>query len=375
MKHAALKAAIAVALIAPGLALADARVRVGHFAPFADTAEGTSVTVRINGVDTLTGVTFGDFTDYLDLAAGSYTLEVLPTGSSTVAISAMVTLVDMTDYTVLAVGNGTLQPLELRALVDDNSPAGAGNLKLRIVHAAPFAGDEAGTSVSIRTDGGAVVAGLNSVPYFAASDVLEIPAGAYDLKVASPDGGVNLIDIEPLDLPAGVSLTVLATGDGINQPLGATALPLGALNLEQPVDASVSGHWYIPGRTTTGLAFSPIPSGNRLVGSWYNWTDAGQQLFYSLDSAGPLSGPSAGTDGGFDSATAVFTVSSLQGGTFLGSEDVVVTPVGTLTVDFLDCNKAVASYNVAGATGSFDLGNLTPSGVCSLPPVESASPQ
>lgn len=369
MKHAALKAAIAVALIAPGLALAEAKVRVGHFAPFADTVEGTSVTVRINGVDTLTDVTFGDFTDYLELDPGSYTLEVLPTGSSTVAISAMVMLDDMTDYTVLAVGNGTLQPLELQALVDDNAPAAAGNLKLRVVHAAPFASDEASTAVSVRTDGGAVVGGLSSVSYFAASEVLEIPEGAYDLKIASPDGGTNLIDLPPLDLPEGLSLTVVATGDGINQPLGATVLPLGTLDVEAPVDASVSGHWHIPGRTTTGLAFSPIPSGNRLVGSWYNWTDSGQQLFYSLDSAGPLSGPNAATDGGFDNATAIFTVSSLQGGTFLGPEDVVVTPVGTLTVEFLDCNTATASYSVAGATGSFDLANLTPSGVCSLPPL------
>jgi hypothetical protein len=371
MIRVAVPAMLSLALSLPGLALADARVRVGHFAPFADTLAATSVTVRVNGADALTGVRFGDFTGYLDLPAGPYLLEVLPSGTNTVAISAQVTLADATDYTVLAVGNGSLQPLSLQALVDDNTPAAAGNLKLRVVHAAPFAADDAGTAVSIRTDGGDVVAGLVGVPFFAASPVLEIPAGRYDLKVATPDGGANLIDLAPLDLPAGVSLTVLATGDGVNQPLGITALPLGAVPLERPVDASVSGHWAVPGRNTTGLAFSPIARQNRLVGSWYGWTPTGQQVFYGLDSSGPRSGPSAGSDGGFDNERAVFTVYSYTGGTFLGAGNVTATPAGTLTVDFLDCTTASASFTLdTGGSGSFDLANLTPTGICSLPPAE-----
>jgi len=371
MKNNMLASLLVAALATPSLAIADARVRVGHFAPFADSLDGTSVTVRVNGNDTLTGVRFGDFTDYLSLAPGNYLLEVLPTGSSTVAISTSVSLIDNTDYSVLAVGNGTLQPLALEALVDDNTAAAAGNLKLRIVHAAPFAAEDAATAVSIRTDAGAVVGGLQQVPFFAASPVLEIPAGRYDLKVSTPDGDRNLIDLAPVDLPAGVSLTVLATGDGVNQPLGITALPLGALPLERPVDGSVSGHWHIPGRTTTGLAFSPVASGNRLVGSWYGWTAGGEQVYYSLDSAGPLSGDSAASDGGFDNERAVFTVYAISGGSFLGEQAVDLTPAGTLTVDFLDCTTAAAAFSLTGgASGSFDLVNLTPIEVCSLPAAE-----
>ncbi len=361
-------ALLTLSLIVPASALADARVRVGHFAPFAAELEATSVTVRINANDVLTNVRFGDFTDYLSLAAGDYRLEVLPTGSSTVAIAADVSLEDNTDYTVLAVGNGSLQPLALEALVDDNTPAADGNLKLRIVHAAPFAAEASATAVSIRTDGGAVVAGLSEVPFFAASPVLEIPAGAYDLKVATPGGRTNLIDIAPLDLPAGVSLTVLATGDGVNQPLGITALPLGELPLELPVDGSVSGHWHIPGRTTTGFAFSPVPSGNRLVGSWYGWTADGEQIYFSLDSAGPLSGDGAADNGGFDNQQARFTVYAISGGSFLGEEDVELAPAGTLDIEFIDCTSALADFSLtAGASGSFELVNLTPLTGCTLP--------
>jgi hypothetical protein len=359
MKKTATYLAVA-AMLLPALSYADARVRVVHAAPFADTLDGTSVTVRVNGADTLTNVEFGDFTAYLPLAAGAYTLEVVPTGTTTVAMTATVTLTDNTDYTVFATGNGTGQPLALEAVVDDNTAPAAGNLKLRVVHAAPFADTEDGTRVSIRTDIGAVVGGLDNVPFFAASPYLEIPAGNYDLKVATPDGAANLIDAAPVDLPAGAIIDVVAVGDGVNQPLGLIALPLGALELETPVDGSASGHWYVPGLTTTGIAFSPMPQQNRLVGSWYGWTPEGEQVYYSLDSAGSLSGDGE-TNGGFDGASAVFTVNALSGGSFLSEDDVTATPVGTLTVDFADCRTAAASYDFEdGPSGDFDLVNITP---------------
>lgn len=348
---------LGAALLAPGLVMADAHVRVVHAAPFADTLDGTSVIVRINGNNTLTDVEFGDFTEYLNLPAGAYTLEVLPTGSTTVAMTAQVTLTDNTDYTVFATGNGTLQPLALEAVQDDRSAPAAGQVKLRVVHAAPFAENDADTAVSIRTDGGDVVGGLDNVPFFTASDYLTLPAGRYDLKVATPDGSMNLIDAAPVDLPGGAVIDVVAVGDGVNQPLGLLALPVGMLDMEATVDANVSGHWYVPGKTTTGIAFSPIPQQNRVVGSWYNWTAEGEQVFYSLDSNGSLSGD--GVD--FDGETAVFTVFSLAGGRFLGNENVTATPVGTLTVDFADCRTAAASYSfTGGASGTFDLTNITP---------------
>lgn len=365
--HAALPATLLAALSLPSLALADARVLVGHFAPFAEDIAATAVDVRVNGQVALTNVRYGDFTDYLALPAGATTLEVLVAGTSTVAISASVTLADNTDYTVLATGGANDQPLALQALVDDNSPPAAGNLKLRVIHAAPFAASEAATAVSIRTDRGAVVGGLASVPFFAASPYLEIPAGNYDLKVATPDGSRNLIDLAPVDLPAGAVLSVLATGDGGNQPLGFTALPLGALPTELPVDISVSGHWYTPEFDGQGFAFTPKPDENRLLGSWYSWGDNGSQIWFALDSAGPSSGESA-VNGGFDNQRAVFTIFRSSGGAFASSQAVTSEPAGTLTVDFADCTTAVASYAFdGGPSGELPLTNLTPSGVCSLP--------
>lgn len=356
---------LAAGLVLPSLALAQPRVLVGHFAPFSADLEATAVDIRINGNTALTNVRYGDFTDYLELAPGAYTLEVLPAGTTTVAISASVTLEANTDYTVLATGGAGGQDLALQALVDDNSAPAAGNLKLRVIHAAPFGPDAASTAVSIRTDRGDVVGGLDNVPFFAASGYLEIPAGNYDLKVATPDGSRNLIDLAAVDLPAGAVLSVLATGDGVNQPLGFTALPLGALPTEIPVDSSTSGHWYTPEFDGQGFAFTPKPDENRLLGSWYSYGEGGSLVWFTLDSAGERS-PDAG-NGGFDNQTAVFTVRASSGGAFLSAQPVTTTPVGTLTVQFEDCNTAVAAIALDGqAERSIPLVNLTPSGVCNF---------
>jgi len=358
--------AVGLLALAPAAVRADSRVLVGHFAPFSADLAATAVDVRINGSAALSGVRYGDFTGYIALAPGAYTLQVLLAGTETVAISAQVNLADNTDYTVLATGGANGQPLALQTLVDDNSAPAAGNLKLRVIHAAPFGPDAAATAVSIRTDRGAVVGGLADVPFFAASGYLQLPAGNYDLKVATPDGLANLIDLAPVDLPAGAVLSVVATGDGVNQPLGFTALPLGALPTERPVDSSVSGHWFTPEFSGQGFAFTPKPDENRLLGSWYAFDAQGNRVWFTLDSAGERSGAAA-AGGGFDNDRAVLTVLQTNGGRFLAPDPVTTVPVGTLRLDFADCLTASAEVALDGqARRSIPLTNLTPSGVCSL---------
>lgn len=349
---------------------AQARVVVGHFAPFAGSVEGTSVTVRVNGEAALENVVFGDFTDYIELPAGSYLLEVVPTGTETVAMSLQAELEDGVDYSVFATGNGVTQDLALRALVDDNSDPAAGNLKLRIVHAAPFGATEAETAVSVRLDDGTVIGGLASVPFFAASDYLELPAGTYDFKVATPSGNRNLIDAAPVALPAGAVITVVAVGDGINQPLGFVAIPVGFLPLDPVVDLSASGHWWSPEFPAQGFAFTPIVRENRLWGTWYGWQpdDSGDQIWFTLDTCGGVPGVSECPNGGaFDNRQAVFTIYAASGGRLLQDNDAELTIAGTLTVDFASCTSAQAALQLGAIEASFPLENLTPSGECSIP--------
>lgn len=340
-------------LLASQTLSADARVAVGHFAPFADTVDGTAVNVLVNGNTTLENVKFKDFTDYLDLPAGSYTVDIIPVGATDPAITGSFDLMDDTSYSLVAIGNGVTQDLELLALVDDTTMPGSGNLNLRIVHAAPFAASLEATEVSVRTDGGDVVGGLVGVPYKAESGFLEVPAGTYNLKVASNDGSVNYIDILPAELPAGADVTVYAVGDGINQPLGVIAFPVGELPTTAPVDNRSNGMWEVVEGTGTGFILQPMPSQNRLVGTWYTYTDMGDPIFFTFDSCADEANDDGVYEctnkGAFDGVEATTSLFLHTGGG--PSEDAVLETekIGEIDFEILGCDDATATVRLDGA--------------------------
>src|SRR5699024_8710311 len=289
--------------------------------------------------------------DYDELPAGSYDLAVLPAGSAAAAMTASVDLADGVDYTVLATGNGSTQALALWPLVDDPTAAGAGNLNIRVVHAAPFAVDPEQTEVSVRTAAGDVINGLIGVPYFADSGYFAVPAGTYDLKVTSNDASTNYIDPLPVDLPAGLDATLVAVGDGIHQPLGILALPVGPLETRTPVDNDVNGWWTSANAADEGLLLLPIPARNQLVGSVYTYAPdgSGEQRWFTLDSGGA----------GFDGRSAVGTLYTASGATLAGDESANVEQAGTFRIEFLSCSEAVFTAMLdGGAEATWTLGRL-----------------
>jgi hypothetical protein len=203
---------------------ASARVWLAHFAPFTHSLPATAVTVRVNGVDVLTGVQFGQTSDgYVTLPAGVPLLVEVVLPSGTVGISETFTLLPGTDYTVAAIGNIRNQPLEFFGMIDDSQPPPAGSGKVRLAHLAPIASSLPGTMVDIRTDDGIPVA--TNVRYKDYNDpFLVLPAGVYDLKITTPGGAVDLLDIDPIVLGDGVIVGAYAIGDDANQPLA--VLPL-----------------------------------------------------------------------------------------------------------------------------------------------------
>jgi hypothetical protein len=354
----------------PTFTIGPVKVRVAHFAPFAATAEGTAVRVTVNGAEVLDNFRFRQFTPELELTQGAYQIQVFPQGSSTAAITGTVELDGNRSYTLAAVGNGSLQPLALQRFEDRSAPPPSGSYALRIAHTAPFAATAAATSVSIRTDGGDVVAGLSSVPYGAASDYLELPGGTLDVKVASPDGSVNLIDLAPLNLPAGAVATAYAVGDGINQPLGIVAVPVGDVALEAAVDQSVDGIWYNPALDGQGFSFHALPAQNRLVGAWYTYsTDgSGRHLWYTLDSCGTQQGASeCAVPGGFDNRNVVLSIYESGGGLFNQPAPVVTRIVGSMSLRFLSCTQAEMQFTIGSTTSTpVVLTNLVPKAGCTL---------
>jgi hypothetical protein len=335
-------------------AFAQAKVAVAHFAPFADTLMGTAVNISINGepVEALQGVEFKQFTPYLDLPAGDYLIEVFPVGSETAAITGDFTLTDGVSYTVYAAGDGAKQQLELRALVDDTTTPAEGNLNLRVVHAAPFAADLAATEVAIRTASGDIVNGLVGVPYNVDSGFFEVPAGTYDLKVTNNDGSVNLIDPLPAALPAGANVTVYAVGDGMNQPLGIIAFPVGELPLRDPVDNSTNGTWEIVEGSGTGFIFQPIPAQNRATGSWFTYDADGNPIFLTFDSCqvvdDGMGDRSCSNPGGFDGQMATTDLYLNTGGGPSEDDVVTTTKIGEIDFEFVGCLFGMATVRMDG---------------------------
>jgi hypothetical protein len=336
-------------------AFAAARVAVAHFAPFADTIEGTAVNISINGTPNaaLQGVVYKNFTEYLELDAGMYLIEVFPVGATEPAMAADFELTDGMSYTVWASGNGSTQDLVLRALVDDTTAPMTGMLNLRVVHAAPFAMNLAATEVSIRTADGMVVNNLVGVPYAVDSGFFPITAGEYDLKVASNDGNVNYIDALPAELPAGADVTIYAIGDGINQPLGLIAFPVGELPTRTPVDNSTNGTWEIIEGSGTGFIFQPIPKQNRATGTWYTYDLEENPIFFTFDSCleqtNDMDEFECSTPGAFDGEMATTSLYLSTGGG--PSEDDMVETVKVGEIDFefpIGCLDAIATVRLTG---------------------------
>jgi hypothetical protein len=335
-------------------AFAQARLAVLHLAPFAENIDDTAVNISANGMTLFENVKFKDFVDYTELPAGEYMVDITPVGASDPAISATFMLEDGNDYSAYAIGNGSTQDLQLVAQLDTgNTPMTSGNVAVRVIHTAPFAADSAATEVSIRTAGGDVVNGLVGVPYEGSSGFFEVPAGEYDLKVASNDGSVNLIDPLPAALPAGAGVTLYAIGDGINQPLGILAFPVGELATRTPVDNRSNGAWEVQEGSGTGFVLQPMPSQNRLVGMWYTYDVGGNPTFLTFDSclsdtndAGEFE---CSTPGGFDGVTATTSLYSSMGGGNSEDDMVVTTKVGEIDFEIMGCEDAMTTVRLDGA--------------------------
>ena len=124
----------ALATVATTAAADEARLRVLHASP-----DAPAVDIYVDGAEVVPDLAYPDITGYLELAGGSYLVEVFPAsadGSGAPVISATVTLAANTDYTVAAIGQ--LAAIEPLVLVDDNSAPAAGNAHLRFVHACTF---------------------------------------------------------------------------------------------------------------------------------------------------------------------------------------------------------------------------------------------
>ncbi|MEF8838116.1 MAG: DUF4397 domain-containing protein [Haloarculaceae archaeon] len=152
-----------------------AHVRVVHASPNAP-----NVDVWVNGTAVLEDVTFGAISAYLDLPAGTHTVEIAAAGDpETVVFSGDLTVDAGTAYTVVAageIGDMADEPFAPLVLTDDNSDPGTDSARVRLVHASP---DAPAVDVTLASSGDAL---FDGVP-FGGAGYVEVPAGDYTIDV------------------------------------------------------------------------------------------------------------------------------------------------------------------------------------------------
>jgi hypothetical protein len=169
----------------------ESHVRVFHASP-----DAPNVDVYVDGGVVLENVPYTAASDFLGVDAGSRKITVTPTGSKTAVIDAQLELVKDTDYMIVASGK-VAQIAPIVTTVDRSEPED-GNVRVRVLHAAPNA-----PSVDVYvTAPGTRIAGvtptLANVPFKAISDYLTVPAGTYDVTVTV--AGTKNVAIQALNL-------------------------------------------------------------------------------------------------------------------------------------------------------------------------------
>ncbi len=197
---------------------ATANVRVVHASP-----DAPNVDVLVDNVVVLTNVPYEAVSGYLAVPAGTRNFKVNATGTSTSVINADVAVTAGMNYTVMA--TGLVAAIEPLVLTDDLASPAAGNVKVRLVHAAASAPTVDIYVTAPGADISMMSPTLSGVPFRGYSDYLEVPAGTYQVRITVAGTKTVAIDSGSLAIMAGeIRSGVALDNSGGGAPFGAIVL-------------------------------------------------------------------------------------------------------------------------------------------------------
>jgi hypothetical protein len=191
--------------VLPAVDASLAGVRVGHFS-----ADAPNVDVYANGGAILTDVPFGTLSDYLYVPAGTYQIQVVPTGASLdegpVVIDAALTFDGGTLTTVAATNDlANLTPVVIN---DTKVQPAEGTAKVRVVHLSANA-----PKVDVAPDGAAKKdAVFTNLKFGKVRGYKNVPAGEIDLDIRPAGKKAVAFDIPALNLEDGKAYSAIAIG-------------------------------------------------------------------------------------------------------------------------------------------------------------------
>ncbi|MDJ0755048.1 MAG: DUF4397 domain-containing protein [Ardenticatenaceae bacterium] len=204
----------------------QAKIRLGHLAPFTNTLAGTTADVRLQD-DTilLDDVQFGtvDVGYTVVVTAGLVDVKITsPDGTVTLIDPRPFMAKDGDVISAFAVGDGTNQDLGVFAITNGSEgvflPLETES-RLYVAHLAPFAMDP-GTGVTVTLDSNPV---LTNFEYGDSTGYLSLDPMTYTVEIF-PGGSGSAAISGTVGLMAGQDYTAIAIGDGANQSLGLVPL-------------------------------------------------------------------------------------------------------------------------------------------------------
>lgn len=184
-----------------------ASVRVVHASP-----DAPAVDVYADGQRVVSGAPYQTASGFLRVEAGARTFAVTPAGATEPkVIEATLPLAEGSFTTIVAVG--PLERIEPLVISESASGPAAGFVKVRVGHAAPAVPEVdvyvTAPSAELETS----MPTLAEVPFKAVSDVLEVPAGDYRIRITAAGDKTPVFDSGSVALAAGADLVVLAVAE------------------------------------------------------------------------------------------------------------------------------------------------------------------
>jgi len=179
-----------------------AGVRAAHLAP-----DAPNVDIYVDDEPALEDVAFRDVSEYLELDAGEYDIEVTEAGEEEAVFEESLEI-EAEDYTLAALGElaDENQPFDLAVFEDDLTDPGE-EARVRVIHAAP---DAPAVDIVDDESGDALFEELE----FGEAETGDLPAGDYTLGVRPADGDDEDEPIETFEvtIEAGTVYTGFAVG-------------------------------------------------------------------------------------------------------------------------------------------------------------------
>jgi len=187
--------------------------RVLHSSP-----KSPAVDVYINDILKFKNLTYGAFTDYVEVMTGDYNIKLYAAGTKTSPVLNKDIFVPPEKiYTVAAIG--LLPNIDLLLVLEPKVVNPSDKVYIKFAHLSPNAG-----AVDIALQGGKIL--FKNISYKQFTDYIEIPAGTYNLEVRPTGTTTIALYVPNIRLKPQRFYTVYAIGLASDQPGLQALIPL-----------------------------------------------------------------------------------------------------------------------------------------------------